>query len=138
MLFWFVVFLLAALLVYNLWPQSKTVTKRNYINTNVIITGASSGIGKSLALEISKCQPAKLVITGRRADKLEETKTECLDAGAKQVEIVVGDVSVESNCKYEFFTIFYHFFVRDLIEQSIAFFKNTSIDHLVQKNWYTH
>jgi len=41
----------------------------------IIITGASSGIGRTLAVECAK-KKAKVVVTGRRANKLKETLTE--------------------------------------------------------------
>ncbi|WP_295126906.1 SDR family oxidoreductase [uncultured Chitinophaga sp.] len=48
-----------------------------FSNKIVFITGASSGIGKALALELAK-QQAKLVLTARRADVLADVKAECL------------------------------------------------------------
>ena len=45
-------------------------------NKVVWITGASSGIGKGLALELSK-QDCKLILSSRRQDALEDVKLEC-------------------------------------------------------------
>ena len=44
---------------------------------NVLITGASSGIGKAIAYAFAE-NGDNLVITGRRFDKLEEIKTNFL------------------------------------------------------------
>ena len=41
---------------------------------NIVITGASSGIGKALSIEASKCG-ANLVLASRRIEKLEELET---------------------------------------------------------------
>lgn len=43
----------------------------------IVITGASSGIGRSTALEFARTQPnaLKLVLCARRLDRLEEVKT---------------------------------------------------------------
>ena len=41
---------------------------------NIIITGASSGIGKALTIEASKCG-ANLVLAARRIEKLQELKS---------------------------------------------------------------
>ena len=48
----------------------------NFINKVVWITGASSGIGKSLALELSR-QEAKLIISSRNETALLKVKNEC-------------------------------------------------------------
>ena len=45
-------------------------------NKIIWITGASSGIGKTLALELSK-QQCKLIISSRKKDVLEQVKNEC-------------------------------------------------------------
>lgn len=48
----------------------------NFTNKVVWITGASSGIGKALALELSK-QDAKLILSARNEEKLEVVKNAC-------------------------------------------------------------
>lgn len=42
-----------------------------------IVTGGGTGIGQATAIELAKAG-AKVALFGRRAEKLEETKTECL------------------------------------------------------------
>ena len=44
------------------------------------ISGASSGIGKDIAISFAKTQ-ACLVLNGRNKKKLEETAQECIEAG---------------------------------------------------------
>ncbi len=61
----------------------------------VVITGASSGIGKALAYEYA-AQGAKLVLAARREDKLMEMKEDLI---GNEILSVVTDVSVESDCK---------------------------------------
>jgi NADP-dependent 3-hydroxy acid dehydrogenase YdfG len=48
----------------------------------VLITGASSGLGKELAIVYSQ-RRAKLVITGRNKQRLMETHAECVKNGAE-------------------------------------------------------
>jgi short-subunit dehydrogenase len=63
----------------------------------VIVTGASAGIGKALALQLS-IQGAKVVIAARRAERLEQIAIECRTLGA-EVLVVPTDVSDEAQCK---------------------------------------
>jgi len=63
----------------------------------VIITGASSGIGKALAEEFAK-EKAKIVIAARRTDRLEALRAKLTAAGC-EVLVVTMDVSKEEDCK---------------------------------------
>jgi short-subunit dehydrogenase len=73
----------------------------------VIVTGASAGIGKSLALQLAR-QGAKVAIAARRAERLEQVAAECRALGG-EVLVVPTDVSDEAQCKA-------------LIEKTIAVF----------------
>jgi len=55
----------------------------------MIVTGASSGIGRAVALTLA-AQGARVVIHARRRDRLEEVATEIRDAGGS-VLVVSGD-----------------------------------------------
>ena len=63
----------------------------------VIVTGASAGIGKSLALQLAS-QGAKVAIAARRAERLEQVSGECRALGG-EVLVVPTDVSDEIQCK---------------------------------------
>ena len=65
-------------------------------NKVVIITGASSGIGKACALEFSK-KGACLVLVSRTESKLIELKKSIINLGGKAI-YVVADVSNEDDC----------------------------------------
>jgi len=52
--------------------------QRSIKNKVVWITGASSGIGRALAIEISKLE-CVLILSARNKSKLEETKKLCED-----------------------------------------------------------
>ena len=67
-------------------------------NKLVIITGASSGIGKACAEKFAQ-EGANLVLAARSADKLREVAENIARYGV-QVLPVVTDVSVEEECKH--------------------------------------
>lgn len=62
----------------------------------VLITGASSGIGKDMAKVMAK-KADELVLVARNIEKLEEIKKE-LEKNAK-IEIISKDLSIEENCR---------------------------------------
>jgi dehydrogenase/reductase SDR family member 7B len=57
----------------------------------VWITGASSGIGRALALEAAALG-ARLVLSGRRKDALDELAIECAGRGAAAAEVLAFDL----------------------------------------------
>lgn len=63
----------------------------------VIVTGASAGIGKSLALLLAS-QCAKVVVAARRADRLEQIVEQC-HIFCGEVIAVPTDVGKEAECK---------------------------------------
>lgn len=66
-------------------------------NKVVIITGASSGIGKALALAFA-AKGAKLSLLARNAENLSLTANECHKLGAEAITIPT-DVSNEESCR---------------------------------------
>jgi 3-hydroxy acid dehydrogenase/malonic semialdehyde reductase len=63
----------------------------------VLITGASSGIGRSTAVEFARTQPddLKLILTARREDSLKELKTE-IEGFAKGVKVLPVKLDVSN------------------------------------------
>ena len=59
-----------------------------------LVTGASSGIGREIALKLAE-KGVRLVISGRNRDKLEQLRNEI---GANRVKIIAADISKESEC----------------------------------------
>ena len=66
--------------------------KRQLAHRRVLITGASSGIGKALAKEFAHAH-ARLLLTARREDRLKDLATELTAGGAEQVVTLAGDVT---------------------------------------------
>lgn len=69
-----------------------------FSSKRIVITGASSGIGKALALYFAS-QQAALALCARDLDSLQQVKKECMLQGAKQVEIFTCDVAISKQCE---------------------------------------
>ena len=63
----------------------------------VIITGASYGIGRQLALELAS-QGARLVLAARNVEKLEEVSKRCTQEGGKAI-VISTDVADPIQCQ---------------------------------------
>ncbi|MBS0380285.1 MAG: SDR family oxidoreductase [Proteobacteria bacterium] len=68
-----------------------------FAGKSVLITGASEGIGRALALELA-APAVSLTLTARNAERLEDAASACRARGAA-VETVVMDVAVRADCE---------------------------------------
>ncbi len=64
---------------------------------SAIVTGASAGIGKALALQLA-AQGAKVAVVARRADRLQDLVNECQKVGGEAIAIP-ADIADEAQCK---------------------------------------
>jgi len=71
--------------------------ERFYKNKVAIVTGASSGIGKAIAVELA-LRGVKVVLAARREDKLQEVVKIIRDNGGEAIYSVM-DVTVEKLCQ---------------------------------------
>jgi NAD(P)-dependent dehydrogenase (short-subunit alcohol dehydrogenase family) len=62
------------------------------MSDRILITGASSGLGRALALEHA-AHGDRLVLVARRLDRLRQVALACKEAGAAEVLLLRGDVS---------------------------------------------
>jgi short-subunit dehydrogenase len=97
----------------------------------VIITGASSGIGRALAQEFARLG-SRLVLAARSADKLDALR-EDLSKVNPEVLTVVTDVSSESDCRQLIDTAMDRFGVIDILVNNAgismrALFEETDLD----------
>ena len=58
-------------------PPINTPTQAVFRDTNVLITGASGGLGRCLALALAQCQCRSLILSARKRSQLEAVATEC-------------------------------------------------------------
>jgi short-subunit dehydrogenase len=65
--------------------------RRQLAGCRAIVTGASSGIGKEISLELAR-QGARLVLTARRAERLDELASEIKKLGV-EAHAVAGDIA---------------------------------------------
>ena len=68
---------------------------QGFQNKTVLITGASSGIGKALTIAMLQAG-ARVAICARNSSNLQEVKEELMN---KNLLTVQADVSIESDCK---------------------------------------
>jgi short-subunit dehydrogenase len=67
------------------------MARRSLVDSRVLLTGASSGIGWELALALAR-QKAKLVAVARREERLQKLAAEVRSLGG-EVQLLVGDVT---------------------------------------------
>jgi short-subunit dehydrogenase len=67
-------------------------------NRVVIVTGASEGIGRALALELAREHP-RLVLTARSAERLASLERDCWARGAADVLCVADDLTRPDACE---------------------------------------
>ena len=63
-------------------------------NKTILVTGASSGIGRAIALECAKLG-ANLVINGRNTERLKATYTELDTSFGQQHQMIVADLTTQ-------------------------------------------
>jgi short-subunit dehydrogenase len=68
----------------------------NLTGKNVIVTGASSGIGRATALEMAR-RGAHLVLAARRTEQLKQVAVECRALGVRAVAVAT-DVTKPEDC----------------------------------------
>jgi len=67
------------------------MARRNISSARAIVTGASSGIGRAIAMELSR-QGAQVVVTARREDRLRQLVAQ-IRAQGREARCVAGDIT---------------------------------------------
>ena len=113
------ILLLFIIIIYALYWCYKHNASLNYKilrNQNVILTGASSGIGEQMAYELAK-GGCNLIITGLEQNLLESVAQKCKALGATSVNRIAIDFSPTQNC-------------RKFVSKCLSIFKDGKIDYL--------
>ncbi len=76
--------------------MNDTATGYQFPGSVAWITGASSGIGAALALEAAR-RGARLVLSARRRERLEDIERQCREAGAAPGDVLVLPLDVEDH-----------------------------------------
>ena len=72
--------------------------KNEYANKSILLTGASRGLGRSLAHSLAACNPSLLILSGRDENALENVKSECLQINnSMRVECIPADLASKSS-----------------------------------------
>ncbi len=69
------------------------MSKLQFKNKWILVTGASSGLGQEMARQLAHQHKANLVLLARRKEKLEQLKTELEKEAGVSVKVVVADLS---------------------------------------------
>ena len=73
----------------------KKTNRMSYKESSVLITGASQGVGRSIAITFAAMTRRPLLLLARNKKNLEQTKLLCQEAGAEQVGLLVCDATSE-------------------------------------------
>ena len=115
----FPVLLKTAAIGYN----TQTMKRLSFKNKWVLITGASSGLGRAIALCMAEKEEANLIITARRLDRLQELKTTLKEKYNRPVEVISADLSKRED-------------VEDLIKKSTGIGNIYAVINNAGFTWY--
>lgn len=90
------------------------MAKQRFMGKTVLITGASSGIGKATSIEFAK-QGANLALVGRNEERLNEVKAICEQYGVK-TSCFIADISIKEE-------------IEKAVKEAIAFFGGLDVVH---------
>ena len=102
--------------VYWCYIHNPSINYKELQGKNVILTGASTGIGEQMAYELASGK-AKLIITGLEDKLLKTVAAKCMKLGATSVEYIAMDLSTTENC-------------REFVKKCLSIFKDDKIDYL--------
>ena len=99
-----------------------------------VVTGASSGLGKQIALAFAR-QGADLAILARRVEKLEEFKPQLEEAGASKVVAYKCDVTDTDNINAVAAEVEKEFSKVDILLNCAGSAKNNDVINMTDEEW---
>ena len=106
----------------------------NFKGQVAVVTGASSGLGKQMALALAR-QGASLVILARRIERLEEFKPELEQAGAEKVLAIKCDVTSTEDIKKAATAAEKEFGKVDILLNCAGSAKNNGVVDMTDEEW---
>lgn len=102
-------------------------------NKTVIVTGASSGIGNTVALKFAE-QGASVVLNGRNEAKLNETQRKIKEIGGESI-VCRGDVTDPATAERTVKSALEHFHSIDILVNNAGINERTATLDLSLENW---
>jgi short-subunit dehydrogenase len=102
---------------------------------SAIITGASTGIGKALAIELAKKYKARLILNARRSELLETTVKEVTEAGGQALAIA-GDIADKSTAEKLVDAALANYGKIDLLVNNAGLARSGTIEELTPDDWH--
>ncbi|MBP5656065.1 SDR family oxidoreductase, partial [Candidatus Saccharibacteria bacterium] len=106
----------------------------NFKGQVAVVTGASSGLGKQMALALAR-QGASLVILARRIERLEEFKPELEQAGAEKVLAIKCDVTSTEDIEKAATAAEKEFGKVDILLNCAGSAKNNGVVDMTDEEW---
>lgn len=102
-------------------------------NRVALVTGASSGIGKAVAIALAAAG-AKVIVAARRAERLKET-IDTIEAAGGRADAVVGDVSQEGVATEAVAEAVTRFGRLDILVNSAGIMQAANVEHADTAQW---
>lgn len=107
--------------------------KKLFIDKNILITGASSGIGYALAYQLSR-QGANCIVTARRNDRLEKLREKIANNGGQAISAIV-DVTKNEDLKNAVTQTHHQFGQLDIVIANAAIPMHGNFETLTTDNY---
>lgn len=102
---------------------------------NIIVTGASKGIGYDVVLEFSKSGDNKIIAIARDYDKLIELQKKCFENYQNKIEIVKFDITEDAAHNNDLLSALKEIETVDILINNAAVLINKKFEDLSEEDW---